>query len=289
MGGVAGIGLGWRAELAGLFMSRDEVDPGCSPDFAEVVAENLRPDRLPEAVAVLADRRVPVVPHGVSLGLAGAEPPDQARLRRLADLAEALRSPLVSEHVAFVRAGGSGPHAGMLEAGHLVPPPRTRESLAVLADNVRRAQDQLPVPLALENIAANLRWPEDEYDEPDFLAELVAATGCSLLVDVANLYGSALARGTDPLEELRRLPWAAVAYAHVAGGRIQGGCYLDTHSGPVLEPVLALVAEAVALRPGLGVLLEVDQCFDPDETGRELAAVREAAGRSATSGQAVPA
>ena len=53
-----------------------------------------------------------------------------------------------------------------------------REALDVLVENVRAAQDALPVPLALENVAATLAWPEDELDEPDFLTELVARTGC---------------------------------------------------------------------------------------------------------------
>ena len=83
---------------------------------------------------------VPVVPHRVrlSLGSAGAAP-DPARVGHLAGLAERLGAPLVSEHVAFVRGGG-------LEAGHLLPVPRTRAALGVLTANVRLAQAGLGVP-----------------------------------------------------------------------------------------------------------------------------------------------
>ncbi|HEX4816188.1 MAG TPA: DUF692 family protein [Nonomuraea sp.] len=117
----------------------------------------------------------------MSLGIGGAEPPSPARLAHLAACAEALDAPLVSEHLAFVRGGG-------VEAGHLLPVPRTRESLLVIVDNVRRAQDALPVPLALENVAAIFAWPDDELTEGRFLAELVERTGVRLLIDVANLY-----------------------------------------------------------------------------------------------------
>ena len=75
---------------------------------------------------MLRGRGVPVIPHGVGLGVGGAEPPDPRRLAHLADCARALDAPLVSEHLAFVRAGG-------MEAGHLLPVPRTRAALSVVA------------------------------------------------------------------------------------------------------------------------------------------------------------
>nr|BFE83589.1 hypothetical protein GCM10020093_061900 [Planobispora longispora] len=95
-----GVGIGWRPEID-LTVERL---PGIG--FVEVIAENIRPDRLPESLRVLRARGVPVIPHGVGLGVGGAEPPDPARLAHLAACAEALGAPLVSEHLAFVRAGG---------------------------------------------------------------------------------------------------------------------------------------------------------------------------------------
>jgi hypothetical protein len=82
---------------------------------------------------------MPVVPHGVSLSLGGTDPLDPGRVARLAELAERFGSPLVSEHVAFCRAGG-------IEAGHLLPVPRTRAALAVLTANIRAMRAELPVP-----------------------------------------------------------------------------------------------------------------------------------------------
>ena len=103
---------------------------------------------------------VTVVPHAVSLSLGGAEPLRTDRVDHLAAVAEALEAPLVSDHVCFVRAGG-------LESGHLLPVPRTREALDVLVANVSEACARLPVPLALENIAALLEWPDAEMGEGD--------------------------------------------------------------------------------------------------------------------------
>lgn len=278
MGGVRGtlaglgVGVGWRPALAGLLADG-------AVRFTEVVAENVDPAAPPEPLTALVAAGVTVVPHGVELGLAGAAPPDPRRLARLAALANALDAPLVSEHVAFVRAA-SGPgelHGDVLEAGHLVPAPRTRDALAVLCDNVRRAQDVLPVPLALENIAATLRWPEDEYSEPDFLAELTERTGCLLLLDVANLYATASAHGGDPHALLHRMPLDRIGYVHVAGGEVREGLYVDTHAHPIRPPVLDLLADLVSTlgadHPPL--LIERDDDIRPADVARELELVRD--------------
>lgn len=246
--------------------------------FTEVVAENTAPEQVPQAVR---DLGVPVIAHGVTLGLAGADRPAEARLTRLAELAEVLDSPFVSEHVAFVRASDSPDplHGDVLEAGHLLPPPRTKDSLDVLVDNVRIAQGQLPVPLAIENIAATFTWPEDTISEPDFLTELVERTGVRLVLDVANLYASAVARGSDPVADLARFPLDAVAYMHVAGGTEREGLYIDTHAHPMPTPVLSLLATAVEAYAGRrlpGIMLERDADVSPQTVDPEFTKLAEA-------------
>lgn len=257
-----GVGLGWRSEIDVVV----ERQPGL--DWVEVVAENICAGHLPASLLALRERGVTVVPHGVSLGLGGADRPDPARLAALAGTVAALDAPLVTEHLAFVRAGG-------LEAGHLLPVPRSRDALAVIAENVRIAQDQLPVPLALENIAAQLAWPDDELTEGQFLAELVERTGVRLLIDVANLHTNRVNLGLDPAAELDRLPLEALAYVHVAGGQLVDGVWHDTHAHPVTEPVLEVLAELCARVVPPGVLLERDAAFPPPaELAAELDAVR---------------
>ncbi|WP_236242154.1 DUF692 domain-containing protein [Streptomyces sp. CC228A] len=264
-----GVGIGWRPEIA------DAVDRLPGVDWVEVVAENVCPDHVPDPLLRLRERGVTVVPHGVSLGLGGADRPDEARLARLAAAATALGAPLVTEHIAFVRAGGARTASPALEAGHLLPPPRTREALDVLCENVRIAQESLPVPLALENIAALFSWPDDEMSEGRFLRELVERTGVRLLIDVANLHTNRVNRGDDPSKALAELPLEAVAYVHVAGGVERDGVWHDTHAHPVPRPVLDLLAELASLREPPGVLLERDDDFPPaEELAAELAAIR---------------
>ncbi|WP_069766495.1 DUF692 domain-containing protein [Streptomyces sp. LUP47B] len=266
-----GTGIGWRPEIA------DAVERMPGIDWVEAVAENLCPGHLPESLRRLRERGVTVVPHGVSLGLGGADRPDAGRLLALAERAEALGSPLVTEHIAFVRAGGPLTASPRLEAGHLLPVPRTRDALDVLCENIRIAQDALPVPLAVENIAALISWPGEEMTEGQFLYDLADRTGVRLLIDVANLHTNHVNRGEDPAEALAELPLEALAYVHVAGGFERDGVWHDSHAHPVPRPVLDILTDLASRISPPGVLLERDENFpEPGELERELGAIREA-------------
>jgi uncharacterized protein (UPF0276 family) len=266
---MTSIGIGWRPEID---LTVEDL-PGI--EFVEVIAEGIRPDRLPESLRVLRQRGVPVIPHGVGLSLGGAQRPDAARVAHLADCARALDAPLVSEHIAFVRAGDH-------EAGHLLPVPRTRESLEVVVANVRAVQATLDVPLALENIAALFAWPEDELTEAQFIGEVLARTGALLLLDVANLFSSGVNFAADPLSALDQLPLDRIGYVHVAGGVERDGVWHDTHTHPVTEPILVVLRELVSRTTPPGVLLERDGDYPSTvELAAELADIRVAVGRRA--------
>jgi uncharacterized protein (UPF0276 family) len=264
----AGQGIGWRPEIAGVVADL----PGLR--FVEVIAESLAPaGPLPPGLAQLRDRGVPAVPHGIRLNLGGAEPLDPARVAHLAGCAALLSAPLVSEHIAFTR-------AGTLEAGHLLPLPRTREAVSAVVRNVHIAQSELDVPLALEPIAALFDWPDDELTEAAFVTEILDRTGALLLLDVANVYANARNRGTDPVVALAELPLERVAYVHVAGGAEHDGLYHDTHTDPVPPPVLDLLAALRAECGPLPVMLERDGHYPPAAALRdELDAVARAATR----------
>ncbi|MEU2583687.1 DUF692 family multinuclear iron-containing protein [Streptomyces avermitilis] len=284
--GTLGTGIGWRPEIA------DAVERMPGIDWVEAVAENVCPGHLPESLLRLRERGITVVPHGVSLGLGGADRPDEARLAALAERAEALGSPLVTEHIAFVRAGGALTASPLLEAGHLLPVPRTRDALDVLCGNVRIAQAALPVPLAVENIAALISWPGEEMTEGQFLYDLVERTGVRLLIDVANLHTNHVNRGEDPAKALDELPVEAIAYVHVAGGFERDGVWHDSHAHPVPQPVLDILTDLASRTTPPGVLLERDENFpEPAELERELRAIRETlekagAGAGASAGAA---
>jgi uncharacterized protein (UPF0276 family) len=262
-----GLGIGWRPELALPISRRPDLG------FVEIIAEDVHPDSIPAPVQQLLERGTSIIPHGVTLSLGGADPIDPERVDRLAALATRLSAPFVSEHICFVRAGG-------VEAGHLLPIPRTRAALDVLVENVLEAKKRLPVPLALENIATLFDWPEGEMDEATFLSEALERTDTLLLLDIANVWSNARNLSHDATALLDRLPLHRLAYVHVAGGVERGGLYHDTHTAAVPQGVLDLLSDLCARADPPGVMLERDDDFpSPQELNRELEAIAAAVER----------
>jgi hypothetical protein len=244
-----GVGLGFRPALAGsLLRAPDAVD------FVEVVAEACLVSADAEREARALAEVWPVIPHGVKLSLGSASAVDEDKARRLGALARALRAPLVSEHAAFTQAGG-------IEIGHLTQLPRTRAAVAALASNVDRVRRFFDVPLLLENVAWTWPWPDDEMSEGDFYTEVVAATGCDLLLDLSNLRANALNEGRDPSAVLAGYPLERVAMVHIAGGVYVDDFFFDNHAADVPDGVFALLGELVARVGPRPVLLERDGAF----------------------------
>jgi uncharacterized protein len=254
-------GLGWRPKLAaGILANLDQLD------VVEVIADDyfVAPRRQVQALRTLASQ-IPVVLHGVTLGLASAVPVDRKRLENIARLVDAIQPEFWSEHLSFVRGGG-------IEIGHLAAPPRTSDTLSGAAANLATAKVLVGARLLVENVATLIDPPGSQYDEPTWIAEILFVSGCDLLLDLHNLYANAINFGFDPLAYLARLPRERIAAVHLAGGRwIRGqsaGNYrlLDDHLHDVPEPVyelLTAVGEHV-MRP-LTVILERDGQYPPIE------------------------
>lgn len=270
--GVGVVGVGFRPELAADLLSA----PG-AVDFVEVVAEACFSSAAARREASAIARIWPVVPHGVKLSLGSASGIDMERARRLGALCRELSAPVVSEHVAFVRGGGR-------EIGHLTALPYTLEAARAVARNVAAARRALPdIPLLLESAACTLRFPGDALGEGDFYAEVVARTGCDLLLDVGNVYANAVNAGVEPGELLGSYPLERVAMIHIAGGVVEHGFYFDTHAHPVPAPVFDLLAQVFARTGPLPILLERDGDFPPFAALAAEIATARAIARSAPS------
>lgn len=198
----------------------------------------------------------PLSCHGVGLSLGSARGLDQAHLARLRVLYDRLEPGLVSEHLAW----STAPDGVFL--ADLLPLPYTDEALAVVARNIAQAQEALGRRLLIENPSTTLRVQHAEWDEAGFLSELVRRTGCGLLLDVNNLYVSAINGGGDPLAILSRLPLAAVGEIHIAGHARVATCWgdllIDDHGSAVAAPVWALLAATLRLTGPRPLLVEWD-------------------------------
>ena len=249
-----GIGLK-REHHAAVLATRPRVG------WFEIQAENYMGAGGPPLRALEAIRRdYPLSIHGVGLNLGGTDPLDDDHIRRLQHLVDRFEPGLVSEHLAWTAHDG----AYLFD---LLPLPYDDGTLRHVADRVARVQDRLRRPLLIENPASYL--PLDgagggaiALGETEFLAELVAATGCGLLLDVNNVVVAAANLGFDPLAYLDRFPARHVGEIHLAGhGRttIGGQAFLiDDHGSAVPTPVWTLFAAALDRIGRVPTLIEWD-------------------------------
>jgi len=221
----------------------------------EVHPENYYMDggpRLDGLLEIAAHR--PVSLHGVSLSLAADAPPDPRQLQRLVKLAARVRPALLSEHLAWSAWRGQ-------YQPDLLPFPRTDAALDRIVDNVCRVQDALGQRIAIENPSHYLPLDEHRWDEIDFLAALVARSGCGLLLDINNVQVSAHNLGFDPCQWLARFPVEAIMEIHLAGNETDhggSGLLIDSHGAPIDEAVWSLYALLIARAGPRPTLIERD-------------------------------
>ena len=225
----------------------------------EVHAENYMVEGGPRLAWLEAIRRdKPLSLHGVGLSLAADEPPDLGHLARLRALADRYEPFAMSEHLAWSRRAG-------VYHPDLLPFPRTRRLLAQVADNIGRAQDALGRRLLIENPALYLSLNGHEMDEPTFLNELAAATGCGLLLDINNVYVSVNNVGGSAAAYLDALAPEAIGEIHLAGHDpdLEWGdaLLIDTHAAPVSEAVWSLYARTISRIGPRPTLMERDDAI----------------------------
>lgn len=222
----------------------------------EVHAENYLVDGGPRLAWLDRIRAAhPLSLHGVSLSLAGTEALDAATLARFAALVHRVEPALVSEHLAWSRRGAA-------YLPDLLPFPRNQEALAAICAHVARLQDVLGRTIALENPSHYVSLDGHEWDEIGFLGEIVRRTGCSLLLDINNVYVSARNIGGSAERYVDSFPAEHVAEIHLAGhradARLGEHLLVDSHDAPVAAPVWALFQRFVERAGARPTLIERD-------------------------------
>ena len=242
--------------------------------FVEVHSENFMADGGAALALLRAVRQVyPVSLHGVGLALGSAAGLDAWHLDRLARLVQRIDPVRVSDHAAFARAAQPG-GAPVWHANDLLPVAFNPASLDIMVANVQQVQDKLKRPILVENLAAYLRWADDQMTETDFLNQLSRRSGCGLLLDVNNLVVNALnaavAAGqvagvqTDSAAAAAACAWvdaihpAAVGEIHLAGYHHGGDLVIDDHGSRVRAPVWQVYRHTVQRLGARPTLLEWD-------------------------------
>jgi uncharacterized protein len=198
----------------------------------------------------------PISLHGVGLAIGSAEPDVADHVGRLKRLVDEIEPVLVSEHLCWGRALGR-------HFNDLLPIPYVEEALDLVATRIAHLQDVLRRQVLVENVSSYLRFRADRIPEGEFIAHLVARTGCGVLLDVNNLYVNERNHGDDPASFMDAIPRGAVAEIHLAGHLVTEDCVIDTHGDRVAEPVWALYEAALARFGPASTLIEWDADVPP--------------------------
>jgi uncharacterized protein (UPF0276 family) len=224
--------------------------------FFEIHAENyMGAGGRPHAELRLLRSQYALSIHGVGLSIGTPGRLDRTHLLRLKTLCDRYEPESVSEHLAWCAHGD-------VYLNDLLPLPYTDETLAVVSAHVEMIQNELRRQILIENPATYLRFAESHISEPDFITEVLRRTGCGLLLDINNIFVSAINHGSDPSLDLFRFPLDRVQEVHLAGHTEaddgSARLLIDAHGSAVAGPVFALYSKLIAQLGPVPTLLEWD-------------------------------
>ncbi len=228
-----------------------------SVEWLEVHAENyMGAGGRPLAQLRHLAERFPISVHGVGLSIGGEGRLDADHLARLKHLCGWLNPSSFSEHLAW------STHDGTF-LNDLLPLPYTAATLARVVEHIDAVQNALGRRMLLENPSTYLAFAETEMDEVAFLTEIARRTGCGLLLDVNNVFVSAVNQGFDPTDYINAFPLHLVGEIHLGGHDEDVGDHgarllIDSHGAPVVDPVWALYAATIARGGPRATLIEWD-------------------------------
>ncbi|MCW8963037.1 MAG: DUF692 domain-containing protein [Gammaproteobacteria bacterium] len=255
-----GYGLGLRAEYYDTIL---EQQPNI--DWLEILTENYMVDGG-KALHYL-DRfreRYPIVMHGVSLSIGSTDPLNKDYLRRLKALADEINPVWLSDHLCWTGQGGHNVH-------DLLPLPYNNPVVSHLVDRIKQVQDFLGRQILMENVSSYVTYTHSQMSEWEFNSTVVEQADCLMLLDINNIYVSAVNHGFDPLDYINGVPAERVQQFHLAGHTDYGDFIVDTHDHPIVDPVWDLYTHAVERFGPISTMIERDDNYPPfDELMAEL-------------------
>lgn len=181
--------------------------------------------------------------HGIGLSLGSNEPISKQHLKKLKTLIERFQPALVSDHLSWCSLQGNF-------FNDLLPIPYTQEALNCFVTNVNQVQDFLQRQILVENPSSYLEYKNAEFSEPEFINQLSQRTGCGLILDLNNIYVSAINHQFSVEKYLQTIDHNAVQEIHLAGftdTQIDNNRLLiDTHSTLVSQPVWNIYQKYIA-------------------------------------------
>jgi len=251
-----GVGLGLRRAHFGALLA----NPPSEIEWFEIAPENYIEiggwvHRDFERLAAIR----PIAVHSVSLSLGSLDPLNRPFIKLLKEFIRQHQIPLASDHICFSSYHG-------VQFDDLLPLPFTWEAVKHIAKKIKRVQETLEVPFAVENISYYAPSGAPEMSEPEFIRAVIEESGALLLLDVNNIYVNSINHDFDPYDYLKQMPLDRIAYVHVAGHfHKKTDFIIDSHGEAVEAPVWKLLDYLAGITSLPAVMIERDQEIPPLE------------------------
>jgi uncharacterized protein (UPF0276 family) len=203
-------------------------------DWFEIISENfMDTDGKPRRNLARICEHYPIVMHGVAMSIGTADPLNSDYLQKLKKLSHDIKPAWISDHLCWTGIAHKNSH-------DLLPVPYTEEALHHIVTRIKRVQDFLERPIALENPSTYLEFKTSHIPEAEFIAEMAKQSGCNLLLDVNNVYVTCYNHRLDAQAYIDALPLNRVIQIHLSGHTNKGNHIIDTHDDHVVDGVWSL-------------------------------------------------
>lgn len=228
-------------------------------DWFEVISENYMVDGgRPLFVLRQVAEHYPIVMHGVSLSIGSTDPLSGEYLKRLKKLAKEIKPAWISDHLCWGCTGGHNSH-------DLLPLPYTEEAVMHVARRIREVQEFLETQMLFENISSYMQYTHSTMSEWEFVTAITQEANCMTLLDINNIYVSAINHSFDPMTYVKNVPRDRVKQFHLAGHTDCGTHLLDTHDQLIKPEVWDLYVKAIEYFGPVSTLIEWDDHIPPFE------------------------
>jgi uncharacterized protein (UPF0276 family) len=228
------------------------------PDIAwfEVHAENFfAQGGMPIYVLEKVREDYPLSIHGVGLSLGTEGELNENHLIKLKSLVDRFNPGLISEHISWSAVDG-------IFLNDLLPLPYTSMSAQNLIRNIQKTQEFLGRQILVENPSTYLEFNDSEMSEPEFINQVIKQSGCGLLLDVNNIYVSAINHSFDAYDYLQSFSADCIGEIHLAGHAIKEisgkTILIDHHGDYISNEVWQLYKAAITRFGSVPTLIEWD-------------------------------
>lgn len=249
-----GFGLGLRPEHYETILSEKPL-----VDWFEILTENyLVPGGKPHYFLEKIREHYPLVMHGVSMSIGSVDPLDKDYLQQVKSLADRIKPRWISDHLCWTGMNGKNMH-------DLLPLPYTEEAINHVVSRIQQVQDFLGQRILIENVSSYLAYQQSELTEWEFVREISERADCLILLDVNNIYVSAINHEFNPLDYIYAMPKDRVYQLHLAGHSDKGNYIIDTHDHDIVDPVWDLYKETLRHCGSVSTMIERDDNIPPLE------------------------